>query len=88
MKWFSTLDLRSGYWQEKSTEEKIAFSTGNGLWQFTVMPIGLCNAPPTFERLMEQVIAGLAWHVAMVYIDDILVFGRTFLTIFAKSLNG
>ena len=52
-KWFSTLDLKSVYWQvELNTEdkEKTAFSSGNGLWQFTVMPFGLCNAPATFER--------------------------------------
>ena len=80
-KWFSTLDLRSGYWQvqlDDSSKEKTAFSTGNGLWQFKVMPFGLCNAPATFERLMEQVLAGLPVSVALVYLDDILVPGRTF----------
>ena len=80
-KWFSTLDLRSGYWQvqlDDSSKEKTAFSTGNGLWQFKVMPFGLCNAPATFERLMEQVLAGLPVSVALVYLDDILVPGCTF----------
>jgi hypothetical protein len=80
-KWFSTLDMKSGYWQvdlEQCDREKTAFSTGYGLWQFTIMPFGLCNAPATFERLMELVLAGLPWSVCLLYLDDILVHGKTF----------
>ena len=80
-KWFSTLDLKSGYWQvllSDKAKEKTAFSSGGGLWQFTVMPFGLCNAPATFERLMEQVLVGLPTSTALVYLDDILIPGRTF----------
>ena len=80
-KFFSALDLRSGYWQvqlDDRFKEETAFSTGNGLWQFKVMPFGLCNAPATFERLMEQVLVGLPVSVALVYLDDILVPGCTF----------
>ncbi len=78
---FSTLDLKSGYWQvqvEERDREKTAFSVGNGLWQFAVMPFGLCNAPATFERLMEQVLAGLPLQAALIYLDDILVTGKSF----------
>ncbi|XP_076660385.1 uncharacterized protein LOC143363724 [Halictus rubicundus] len=54
--WFSTIDLQSGYWQimvDERDREKTAFCVGEGLWQFRVMPFGLCNAPATFERLMD-----------------------------------
>ena len=80
-KWFSTLDLKSGYWQVELGEEakeKTAFSIGTGLWQFTVMPFGLSNAPTTFERLMEQVLAGLPLNTALIYLDDVLVAGCNF----------
>jgi len=80
-KWFSTLDLCSGYWQVAMSEEdkpKTTFTTGNGLYQFTVMSFGLCNAPATFERLMEKVLSGLPWKVCLLYLDDIIVHGREF----------
>ena len=79
--WFSTLDLASGYWQVSLSREaraKTAFATHSGLFQFRVMPFGLCNAPATFERLMDRVLQGLQWSRCLVYLDDIISFGGTF----------
>ena len=73
--WFSSLDLRSGYWQVELAPEarpKTAFSIGQGLWQFKVMPFGLCNAPATFERLMERVLSDIPRSHCIVYLDDLL----------------
>ena len=82
--YFTTLDLASGYWQLPLKEEdmhKTAFTTpgtSNSLWEFTVMPFGLCGAPASFQRLMEILLAGLTWEACLVYLDDIIVFSRTF----------
>ena len=73
---FSTLDLASGYWQvDMNTADR---ATRHGLFEFQVMPFGLCNAPGTFQRLMEFVLAGLQWETCLVYLDDVIVYGRNF----------
>ncbi|GFX63746.1 hypothetical protein TNCV_215461 [Trichonephila clavipes] len=75
---FSHTDIKSGYWQVElhpDDKEKTAFTTGQGLWQFKVMPFGLCNAPATFECLMETVLGGLSYEACL---DDIIIVGRSF----------
>ena len=81
--WFSTLDLISGYWQvelDSKDKEKTAFSSPDGLFEFNVMPFGLCNAPATFQRLMDMVLAGMNWKTCLIYLDDIIILGRDFPT--------
>ncbi|UYV65505.1 hypothetical protein LAZ67_3004542, partial [Cordylochernes scorpioides] len=58
-KYFSAIDLKSGYWQvevEEKDKQKTAFTTAHGLYEFNVMPFGLCNAPATFERKMKNML--------------------------------
>ena len=78
--WFSTMNLASGYWQVAMSPEakrKAAFVTNEGLFQFRVMPFGLCNAPATFEWLMDRVLCGMRWSRCLVYLDDVISFGKT-----------
>ena len=56
-------------------KRKAAFVTNEGLFQFRVMPFGLCNAPATFERLMQRVLCGMRWSRCLVYLDDIISSG-------------
>ena len=79
--WFSTLDL-SGFHQVSIAEEdrpKTAFLIpASNLWQWRVFPFGLINSPSVFERLMERVFAGLAFLILLIYLDDIIVYSKTF----------
>ena len=83
-KYFSTIDLASGFWQIKlhpTAQEKTAFVTHQGLYEFHVMPFGLRNSPAVFQRLMHQVVNPLnppsGPDFVSVYLDDILVFSPT-----------
>ena len=80
-RYFSTLDLLSGYHQvalEESSKEKTAFATERGLFQFKVMPQGACGSPATFQNLMNIVLEGISSSRALAYLDDVLVVGTTF----------
>jgi len=75
--WFSTMDLQHGYWQVE-LDEKDREKTGSGLYHFKVMPMGLTNAPATCQRLMEMLLRGLPWKTCLVYLDDVLIYSRSF----------
>jgi len=82
-KYFSTLDLLSGYWQvplSPDAQEKAAFITRDGLWKWKVLPFGLTSAPATFQRLTEQALSGLHWKTLLEYLDDAIVISPDFLT--------
>ena len=82
-RYFSTLDLVSGYWQvplDEDAREKSAFATRSGLWKWKVLPFGLTSAPATFQRLMEQVFQGLHWKTLLLYLDDVIVIAPDFET--------
>lgn len=79
--WYSTLDLASGYWQvevDPRDREKTAFTTPVGLFQFERMPFGLCNAPATFQRLMQRCLGGQVNDFLLIYLDDIIVYSPCF----------
>uniref|UniRef100_A0A8C1WKU1 Gypsy retrotransposon integrase-like protein 1 n=1 Tax=Cyprinus carpio TaxID=7962 RepID=A0A8C1WKU1_CYPCA len=79
--WYSTLDLASGYWQvrvEEADREKTAFTTPFGLFEWDRMPFGLCNAPATFQRLMQRCLGGRLMESTLVYLDDVIVYSPDF----------
>ena len=80
-KFFTTLDLTSGYNQipmDSGSKELTAFITSNDLYQYKVMPFGLSNSPATFQRFMDAVLAGYKWKFLVVYLDDICLFNSNF----------
>ena len=78
-KYFTTLDLKSGYWQvlmDETDREKTAFACHRGLFEFLVMPFGLLGAPPVFMELMNIVLEELE-DFAIPYLDDIIIFSAS-----------
>ncbi|KAL6459344.1 hypothetical protein MHYP_G00328160 [Metynnis hypsauchen] len=79
-KWFSVMDLKSGYYQiemEECDKPKTAFVCPLGFYEFNRMPQGVTNAPSTFQRLMERCMDSLNLKEVLVFLDDIIVFSST-----------
>ena len=80
-RFFSTMDLKSGFWQVKMAKDSQQYTTfmvgSMGVYEFLRMPYGLCNAPVTFQRLMQNCLGELNLTYALIYLDDVIVFYRT-----------
>ena len=80
-RYFSTMDLKSGFWQVKMSEESrqyTAFTVGSlGIYKFLRMPYGLCNVPAMFQRLMQNCLGELNLQYALIYLDDVIVYSKT-----------
>lgn len=79
-RWFSTIDLASGYNQVPVLEKdrpKTAFCTPFGLFEFNRMPFGLCNAPSTFQRLMQRMFGDQQGQSLLLYLDDIVIYSSS-----------
>ena len=80
-KHFTKLDFKSGYFQvplDKADRPKTAFSTRDGHFQFKVLPQGLTNGPPTFQRIVNQILGPHRWKHMLAYIDDIIIYSKNF----------
>ncbi|CAM4982494.1 unnamed protein product [Rotaria socialis] len=79
--YFTKFDFKAGYFQvplDKSDRPKTAFSTRDGHFQFKVLPQGLTNGPPTFQRIVNQILGPNRWKHVLAYIDDIIIYSKNF----------
>ncbi|CAF3616491.1 unnamed protein product, partial [Rotaria socialis] len=78
---FTTLDFKSGYFQvplDKRDRSKTAFSTRDSRYQFTVLPQGITNGPPTFQRIVNNILGNSRWKYSLVYLDDVIIYSSSF----------
>ena len=78
---YMTIDMNSGFWQvpmDDESKQYTAFTLGSmGLYECESMPFGLCNAPPTFQRLMLNCLGELNLTYCLIYLDDVIIFSKT-----------
>ena len=78
---YFTIDMNFGFWQgsmEEESKQYTAFTLGSmGLYECESMPFGLCNTPPTFQRLMLNCLGELNLTYCLIYLDDVIMFSRT-----------
>ena len=81
-KFFSVLDMKSGFHQveiEERHKQRTAFTVGPlGFYEYNRLPMGLCNSPATYQRLMEECLGDLNMKICIIYLDDIIIFAKTF----------
>jgi hypothetical protein len=80
-----TLDLASGFHQismHPDDQHKTAFVTPFGLYEYTKMPMGLCNSPATFQRLMQHIFNDTVFQILLIYVDDLIIYSTY------KNLSG
>ena len=79
-RYFSTMDLKSGFWQVKMSKEShqyMAFTVGSmGMYEFLWMPYGLWNVPGKFQHLMQNCLEELNLQFALICLDNVIVYSR------------
>ena len=79
--YYTTIDFKSGYFQvglDPKDRPKTAFSTRDQHYQFTVLPQGVTNGPPAFQRIVSRILGPTRWHFSLAYLDDIIIYSQTF----------
>ncbi|CAF4223468.1 unnamed protein product [Rotaria magnacalcarata] len=79
--YYTTIDFKSGYFQvglDPKDRSKTAFSTRDQHYQFTVLPQGVTNGPPAFQRIVSQILGPTRWQYSLAYLDDVIIYSPTF----------